>query len=125
MKTLLLLINSSPFSSGNCLSGLLFCDAALSAGHKVLVFFYGDGVLNANRLICPSTDEINLCQRWQSLAQHNKTLQLIVCNTAANRRGVVAKEEEPDKFNLASHFHAGGLSEFAALSQSADKIVQF
>ena len=98
MKTILVLITSSPFSTANCLSGFHYCEAALDAGHRVNVFFYGDGVLNSNAFNSPSSDEINLRHRWQALTKNND-LQLIVCNTAANRRGIQSEEDSPERFN--------------------------
>ena len=127
MKTILVLITSSPFSSANCHNALAFCEAACAMNVNVKVFFYGEGTLNANRLMQPVSDEKNMVAHWQSLQEKFATLELIVCNTAASKRGVISAEEasQSGECNLHHAFSVGGLAEFASLSQSADRLVQF
>jgi tRNA 2-thiouridine synthesizing protein D len=92
----------------------------------VKVFFYGEGIHNANGFIIPASDEKNMMRQWRNLAEQYG-VQLIVCNTAANKRGVISEEEAQSQnaFNLQDPFNAGGLAEFASMSQSSDRLVQF
>lgn len=96
-------------------------------GIKVHVFFYGEGIHNANAYLNPVSDEKNMVRAWQTLTAEFDSIELIVCNTAANKRGVISEEDAPSAsaFNLHSAFVAGGLAEFASLSQTADRMVQF
>lgn len=127
MKTILVLVTSSPTDSANCHNALAFCKAACEMGIAIKVFFYGEGIHNANAFAQPVSDEKNIVQYWHSLVQEYKLLELIVCNTAANKRGIISEEESNDSlvFNLHTGFVAGGLAEFASLSQTADRTVQF
>ena len=126
MKSILVLVTSSPTSSANVLSALMFCRAACEAGHKLSVFFYGEGVHSVNSFISPPGDELNVVQQWQALAE-NYQAELIVCNTAASKRGLLSEDEAPvqNAFNIHIPFIAGGLAEFASKSQSATRVVQF
>ena len=126
MNSILVLITSSPFTSANCHSALSFCEAACQSDCKVSVFFYGEGIHNANAFMSPVSDDKNLMHEWRSLSE-KFPLQLIVCNTAANKRGVINEEEakQNNGFNLTAPFIPGGLAEFASLSQSCDKLIQF
>ena len=66
-------------------------------------------------------------QLWSTLA--SQQIPLLVCATAANRRGIIdATEAEQNKFTESSlHplFSLSGLTEFAALSQKVTRVVQF
>ena len=65
-----------------------FTRAALEKGHEIhRVFFYHDGVNNANRLTEPPQDDRNIVKRWSKLADEHK-LDLVVCVAAALRRGI-------------------------------------
>lgn len=94
--------------------------------NKVVVFFYGEGIHNANAFIQPPGDELNIVAAWQQLAEQQE-VQLLVCATAAVKRGVITEEEAPaaDAFNLKAPFIAGGLAEFSQLTQSSDHLIQF
>ena len=67
-----------------------------------------------------------MCKAWQDLHTQYST-ELIVCNTAATKRGLLTADEveSTQAHNLQAPFVAGGLAEFATLSQSVDKVVQF
>ena len=125
MKTFLLLVTSSPTASANCWSALAFAQAAAQE-HKVIVFFYGEGIHNANSFMQPPGDELNHYSAWQQLADQHQ-VQLLVCATAAIKRGVITAEdaEIENVFNLKAPFEAGGLAEFSQLSQTSDHLVQF
>ncbi|MBE1301126.1 MAG: sulfurtransferase complex subunit TusD [Alteromonadaceae bacterium] len=125
MKSILVLITSSVSNNANASSALKYIKAALLAGHKVDVFFYGNAIHDCNQYTSPLSDEMNITREYMKL-EHEQNLQLLVCNTAASRRGLLPEEEAHEQgFNLQAPFIAAGLTEFATLSQSADKMVQF
>lgn len=82
------------------------------------VFFYADGVTVAAAVDVPS-DEENPHQVWCQFAQQAQ-LQLPVCITAAQRRGLC----DADGQGLPAPFCASSLLELAALIERADKVVQ-
>jgi len=124
-----LLVTANPVSSQKAATAYQFCEAAVQAGHQICgVFFYLDGVLTANDLINPASDEVNLTTRWAELAlQHDIPLE--VCVSAALRRGIVSKEEAEQlalsNYNLKHPFVLSGLGQLAELSASCDRLVQF
>ncbi|WP_369434060.1 sulfurtransferase complex subunit TusD [Psychromonas sp. MME1] len=92
------------------------------------VFFYQEGVLNANQLVSPATDEINLPDFWAELARKNN-FPLEVCVSASLRRGVLDQQEAKQlaqvQFNLKTPFVLSGLGQLAELSASCDRLLQF
>ncbi len=92
------------------------------------VFFYREGVYNANQLTSPASDEFDLVRAWQQLnAQHGVALN--ICVAAALRRGVV-DETEAGRLGLASSnlqqgFTLSGLGALAEASLTCDRVVQF
>jgi len=124
-----LLVTGNPASSQNTASALQFCEAVLAAGHKICgVFFYLDGVLTASDLINPASDEVNIPDRWATLAtQYNFALE--VCVSASLRRGIVNEQEAAQlglqHYNLKSPFLLSGLGQLAELSASCDRLIQF
>lgn len=124
-----LLITANPISSEKASTAYQFCEAALISGHQVCgVFFYLDGVLTANNLISPASDEVNLTTRWAALAEQYK-IPLEVCVSAALRRGIVNQEEAKQlalfNYNLKPPFVLSGLGQLAELSSRCDRLVQF
>lgn len=90
----------------------------LTSGHKIRqIFFFQSGVSNANRLVEPASDEVNLVERWQALAQTHR-VPLHLCISAAQRRGVVES-------NLADGFVLAGLGEFSQAVLTADRLLTF
>jgi len=124
-----ILVTGNPASSQSASSAYQFCSAALSAGHIINgIFFYLDGVLNANHLINPATDEINLPDLWASLASEYQ-FPLEVCVSASLRRGVI-NQQEAGQLGLIHHnveppFVLSGLGQLAELSAGCDRFVQF
>ncbi|MDP8051205.1 sulfurtransferase complex subunit TusD [Pasteurella atlantica] len=90
------------------------------------VFFFQEGVSNANKLVNPATDEINLVEKWQYLATSYR-LSLHLCIAAAQRRGVVDETTTPlhTQTNLAEGFVLAGLGEFSQAVLTADRLVTF
>ena len=122
-------VTGSPYGSQSASSAYQFCAAATLAGHQIVgVFFYQEGVLNANQLVSPATDEINLPDLWATLASQYQ-FPLEVCVSAALRRGVVDQQEaaqlDLSQFNLKPPFVLSGLGQLAELSAGCERLVQF
>jgi len=67
-----ILINEGPFTHQASDSAYRFAVAALAKGHEIYrVFFYKDGVNNANKLSEPQTDDRNLVSLWSFRASAN------------------------------------------------------
>ena len=113
-----ILVNEGPYQHQASDSAYLFCKAALARGHEVSrVFFYHDGVNNANRLTEPPQDDRNIVAHWSRLAaDHN--VDLVVCVAAALRRGI--KDEL-----LALGFRISGLGQLVEAGIEADRLVTF
>ncbi|TMP41932.1 sulfurtransferase complex subunit TusD [Pseudoalteromonas citrea] len=93
-----------------------FAHAALSQGHEIpCIFLYQDGVYHASQSLQLASDELNVSAIWQSLS--NEGISLILCVTAAEKRGIDTKNT--------GIFKVAGLAEFAMLSAQSDKWVQF
>lgn len=124
-----ILVTGNPASSQGAATAYQFCVALLKAGHKLCgVFFYLDGVLTANSLISPASDEVNLSEDWAKLAEQYQ-FPLEVCVSAALRRGVINQQEAEQldltNHNLRSPFTLSGLGQLAELSANCDRLVQF
>ncbi len=111
-------VNEGPFTHQASDSAYHFVKAALEKGHQVLrVFFYYDGVNNANKLSEPQSDDRNLVRLWGELAKAHD-LDLVVCVAAALRRGM--KDEI-----LAEGFRISGLGQLIEVAIAADRLVVF
>ncbi|MGB0748135.1 MAG: sulfurtransferase complex subunit TusD [Magnetospiraceae bacterium] len=113
-----IMVNEGPFTHQASDSAYLFAKAALEKGHEVpRVFFYYDGVYNANKLSEPQSDDRNLVKLWGAMAvEHN--VDLVVCVAAGLRRGI--KEE-----NLADGFRISGLGQLTEAGIGCDRMVVF
>lgn len=124
-----LLVTGPSYGTQNASSALLFARALLKAGHQLeSVFFYREGVLNANQLSAPASDEADLVREWQQLRNDSGTA-LNICVAAALRRGVVDVQEAARLQLTASNLQAGftlsGLVALAEAALSCDRLVQF
>ncbi|AOV95702.1 tRNA 2-thiouridine(34) synthase TusD [Edwardsiella hoshinae] len=124
-----LVVSGAPYGTQAASSAYRFAAALLAAGHTLdSVFFYREGVLNANQLTRPAADEFDLVRAWQALAQqHGVTLN--VCVAAALRRGVLADDEAAQlglaAGNLQPGFSLSGLGALAEAMLTCDRIMQF
>lgn len=110
-------------------SALQFTKALLACGHNLeSVFFYQEGVYNANSLTLPASDEIDIVRAWQDIAHKNK-FHLYVCSAAALRRGVVddiyAKKFNLSVYNLQYGFKLSSLGYLAQVVLTCDRFIQF
>lgn len=124
-----LAVYSAPYSSQASYSAYQFATAVLNQGHNLhRVFFYQDGVHNATVLAAPPQDEFNLQQAWRRLANDHK-LDLVVCISAALRRGILdegeAKRYNKPSHNLASEFTISGLGQLVEAAVVSDRLISF
>ena len=115
---LAILVNEGPFTHQASDSAYRFTEAAIAKGHEVSrVFFYNDGVYNANKLSEPQTDDRNLVALWAKLGQEHG-IDLVVCIAAALRRDI--KEEI-----LQDGFRISGLGQLVEAGIDNDRLVVF
>ena len=124
-----LLVCGAPYGSEAASQAYLFARALLNQGHTLRkVFFYQEGVLNANSLTTPASDEQDLVAAWRGLAQEFG-VELDVCVAAALRRGVVdaagAESAELAVANVQPPFVLSGLGQLAEAALGVDRLVQF
>jgi len=113
-----ILVNEGPFTHQASDSAYRFAEAAIAKGHEVSrVFFYNDGVFNANKLSEPQSDDRNIVSLWADLGKENG-IDLVVCIAAALRRGV--KEEI-----LQDGFRISGLGQLVEAGIDNDRLVVF
>jgi tRNA 2-thiouridine synthesizing protein D len=122
-------INSSPYHSNTGITAYHFIKAVLAAGHQVFrVFFYQDGVYHALRYVTPPDDEFNLTQKWSELARKQQ-VDLVVCISAAQRRGLLhfdeAKRQGKQDNDLAEGFRISGLGQLVEATLEADRFLVF
>ncbi|AFJ45407.1 sulfurtransferase complex subunit TusD [Shimwellia blattae] len=124
-----LLVTGPAYGTQQASSALQFARALLAEGHSLeSVFFYREGVYNANQLTSPASDEFDLVRAWQQLqTQHGVVLN--ICVAAALRRGVTDQQEAErlglGAANLQPGFTLSGLGGLAEAALTCDRMVQF
>lgn len=124
-----LVVTGPAYGTQQASSALQFARALIEEGHELRsVFFYREGVYNANQLTSPASDEFDLVRAWQQLhTQHGVALN--ICVAAALRRGVVDATEATrlglTSANLQPGFTLSGLGALAEASLTSDRVVQF
>jgi tRNA 2-thiouridine synthesizing protein D len=124
-----LMVTGPAYGTQQATSAYLFARALLTAGHQLdSVFFYREGVLNANQLTAPASDEFDLVRAWQALHQE-QGVALNICVAAALRRGVSDSQEaarlQLPGSNLQPGFTLSGLGALAEAALSCERMVQF
>lgn len=124
-----IMVTGPAYGTQQASSALQFAKALLSEGHELIcVFFYREGVYNANQLTAPASDEFDLVRAWQTLHQE-QGVELHICVAAALRRGVVDETEAKNLslpgVNLQPGFSLSGLGALAQASLTCDRMVQF
>lgn len=122
-------INSSPYSARGGMDACRFVQAALTLGHQVVqVFFYREGAYHAFRYALPPDDEICQHRAWSELAASHR-LDLVVCISAAQRRGLLCADEAGRQGkrddDLAPGFRIAGLGQWLEASLLADRTLVF
>lgn len=124
-----IIVHGAPYSSEASLSALHYARAVLAAGHDIYrVFFYHDGVYNANALIAAPQDEIDVVQAWSDFGTDNE-VELIACIASCLRRGILDETEanryEKSASNIARGFAISGLGQLIDACIESDKVMTF
>lgn len=122
-------VNTSPYVSNAGLIAYRFILAALQADHQILrVFFYQDGIQHAFRYALPPDDEIQIGALWSALARDHR-IDLVVCISAAQRRGLLcgdeARRQGAKDDDLADGFRIAGLGQWLESTLMADRCLVF
>lgn len=123
------MVSEGPYTHQAADSAYHFIKAALEKGHEIVrVFFYHDGVNNGTRLTVPPQDERNIQVNWSKLGEEHN-LDLVLCIAAAQRRGILDKNEAErqgkDADNIAPGFRISGLGQLIDAGIIADRLVEF
>lgn len=124
-----MMVTGPAYGTQQASSALRFAQAVLAEGHHLeSIFFYREGVYNANQLTAPASDEFDLVRAWQQLNQQHG-VELHICVAAALRRGVTDDEQaalqQLPAANLQPGFTLSGLGALAQASLTCDRMVQF
>ena len=122
-------INEGPYQHQAADTAYRFTKAALEKGHEIFrVFFYHDGVNNATRLAIPPQDDRNVTRLWADFAKEYE-LDLVVCVAAAQRRGLLDKNEADragkDADNIQEPFRISGLGQLIEGGIQSDRLIVF
>ncbi|ELY3760572.1 sulfurtransferase complex subunit TusD [Cronobacter universalis] len=124
-----LMVTGPAYGTQQASSALQFAKALLAEGHSLeSVFFYREGVYNANQLTSPASDEFDLVRAWKQLHDENG-VALHICVAAALRRGVTDENEARTQglpgANLQPGFQLSGLGALAEAALTCDRVVEF
>lgn len=124
-----LMVTGPAYGSQQASSAYQFARTVLECGHELgSIFFYQEGVSNANALTSPASDEFDLVRAWQHLHDEHR-VELHICVAAALRRGVVDQNEAKlrglTEANLQAGFSLSGLGALAEAALTCDRMVQF
>jgi tRNA 2-thiouridine synthesizing protein D len=122
-------INASPYQSSAGLTAYQFIRAALEQQHEIVrVFFYHEGIYHAFKYLSPPDDEIQYTKRWSELAKESN-IDLVVCISAAQRRGLLhpdeARRQGKQDNDLADGFRISGLGQLIEATLIADRFIVF
>lgn len=122
-------VNAGLYASNAGLIAHRFSQAALQEGHQILqVFFYQEGIQYAFRYALPPDDEMNLSTIWSQLAMEH-SIDLVVCISAAQRRGLLCEDETRRQGladnHLAEGFRIAGLGQWLEATLKADRCLVF
>ncbi|KGJ98715.1 sulfurtransferase complex subunit TusD [Thalassotalea sp. ND16A] len=123
MSSFALIVSTAP-TDNKTYTALTFARQLVADGHSITgVFFYQEGVLNANQYVQAPSDEVNLNLAWSAFQQQSAT-PLHLCITAGERRGLTDSDEAAFSHNIDDHFTISGLGELVVLTTKADKVIQ-
>lgn len=114
-----LLVTAAPCNSAAPATALRFAKAVLHNGHRIYrVFFFRDGVHNANTYCASPQDEVNIPATWQQFCDENN-LDAVICISAAIKRGIIDGE------NTAPQTQIGGLGLLTEAIIHSDRLITF
>lgn len=124
-----IVIYAAPYASEAAHSALQFTRSLLVQGHQVYrLFFFGDGVHNANRFAVTTQDEVNLQQAWNQLIQDHD-LDAVVCVSSSLKRGIMdqaeANRHELDGSTLLTSMEIAGLGQLVDATSNSDRVINF
>lgn len=124
-----IVVYAAPYSSQAASTAYNFCQAVLAQGHDIYrLFFFGDGVHNANSLTVVAQDEVNLQQEWDTLIKAHD-IDSVVCVTSAIRRGIVDEQEsirhELSGVSTLSSSEIAGLGQLIDAAVQSDRLINF
>ncbi len=112
-----LIVKDAPYQSQAADTACRFAHALIAEGHELAqVFFYFEGVFNAVANAEPPQDDRHVINNWTKLALENE-LELVVCSTAAQRRGVAKP--------LATGFRLDTLGRLVEAVSLSDRVITF
>lgn len=122
-------VNASPYHSNAGYCAYRFITEALAQGHEIYrVFFYHDGIYHAFKYATPPDDELQFTAQWSQLAKHHQ-IDLVVCISAAQRRGLLCSDEAERQGkrdnDLADGFRISGLGQLVEATLEADRFIVF
>lgn len=113
-----ILVNTAPFSQQAAHTAYQFCKAVLEKNHHITrIFFYQDGVYNANKFLTAPMNETNLVNLWQALAMQYQ-VELVLCVSSATRRGITEE-------TVAESFKISGLGQLMDAIIHSDRFISF
>ena len=123
------LVTGGLYDSQSGYSALQFCKATILAGHNIeQVFFYQAAVSQGSKLAEPLADEFNANESWVQLTKNNN-VKLVVCISAAERRGIISEAQRIELAKESSNLHAAftvaGLGALHEASLNSDRTVTF
>lgn len=124
-----IVVYAAPYSSQAAATAFNFTQSLLDQGHDVYrLFFFGDGVHNANRLSVVAQDECNLQQQWDKLITAHK-IDSVVCVSSAVNRGILdeqeSKRQDLDAVSAYASSELAGLGQLIDATINSDRIVNF
>ena len=119
-------LNSGPGQNASAYTAYQFIKAALAEGHEIMrIFFYHDGVHHGFGPSRHTAAEVHAAPDWSLLARHHG-IDLVLCVSAATRRGLLPPEESRwAEANLAAGFRLGGLGQWMEACLQADRTLVF
>ena len=124
-----MVVYAPPYSSEAATSALKFSRAVIAKGHSIYrIFFFSDGVHNANSLTITPQDEINLQAEWHDLI-YEQDIDSVVCVSSGLKRGVIdSKESENRKLDGGSMMPSSelsGLGQLVDAYSNSDRVLSF
>ncbi|MDO8938851.1 MAG: sulfurtransferase complex subunit TusD [Methylicorpusculum sp.] len=122
-------INSSPTAGQNGYYAYRFVCELIAAGHQVIrIFFYKEGIYHGYRYSTPPDDELNFSRLWSALSKEH-AIDLVICVSAAQRRGLLHPDEAQRQGkldnDLTEGFRISGLGQMIEASLLADRLIVF
>ncbi len=122
-------VYGAPYSNEASASALNFSQAVINQGHSIYrLFFFSDGVHNANRFVVTPQDEINLQDEWEELIQEY-SIDSIVCVTSGLKRGIInegeAKRHKLDVSSIKPNSELSGLGQLIDAYSNSNRIISF